>query len=132
MIAMNPADQQRSSKLSLGLSLLVIIAATALLIYLTYEPRVGSKEFFARSINDATYDCEAKINSRFADQLVHKHFDNLSSRYEADKHQYAIFYRISIEERKPNQQHTNVNDYMVKCLVWEKLGYVSEFTIFDI
>ena len=128
---MNPADKPTSSKRSPVLILLVIIAVTALLIYLTYQAPAINQPFFARSINDATYDCEEKINRRFTDKLVHKHFDNLSSRYEADKHQYAIFYRISIEEQKPNQPHSSVNDYMVKCLVWEKLGYVSEFSVFD-
>lgn len=112
-----------------NLIFLMAIVISAWLLYITYDPTARLKPFFARSINDATYNCEDRINDRFKDDLISKNFDNLSSRYNADNRQYAIFYRITVREHK--RDFSILKDYMVKCTVWETLGYVSEFTVFD-
>lgn len=113
-----------------SLILLTILIGTGFLLYITYEMPGAKVRFFARNINDATYNCEDSIDDRYKKKLMHKSYDNLSSRYSADKHQYSIFYRISVQENK--NKRTEIKDYMVKCIVWEKLGYVSEFTVFEI
>jgi hypothetical protein len=128
---MNKQSKPKSSMLTTGLIMLIVVIVTTLIIFITFNAPKGKKIFTARSINDATYDCEDEIIDRFGDKLINKQYDELSSRYNADKHLYAIFYRISINEKKSNQSYNEINDYMVKCLVWEKLGYVSEFTVFD-
>ena len=84
--------------------------------------------FFARDINDASYDCEDKIASKFGRRLINKYYDDLSSRYQANDKQYLIYYRVSV---KDDEQLPTTSDYMVKCVVWEKLGYVSDFEVFD-
>lgn len=110
--------------------LLAIIAATLIIIYITYRQGIRPKAFFARSINDASYDCEHKINERFGSRLISKYYDQFSSRYDADEHQYIIYYRVSAEKRDRNNI-PSIHNYMAKCIVWEKLGYVSTFQVFD-
>ena len=109
-------------------SFLLLLTATTAILYLTFDKK-SKTAFFVRSINDASYDCEAKIINKYDDDLVSKSFDNISSRYEADRRQYVIYYRISIKER--DEDFTVVSDYMAKCIVWERLGYVSDFRVFE-
>jgi hypothetical protein len=118
-----------STKINIILILLVIVA-TLVAIYYAKNSNPEKKPFYARSMNDASYDCEDKIISKFKDSLVIKTFDNFSSRYEANKRQYLIYYRISVKEKQDNAP--TIKDYMAKCVVWERLGYVSNFSVFEI
>ena len=110
--------------------LVAVMGLTLLAVYLTYGERNMKQSFFARDINDATYDCEDKIDAKFKKRLVSKYYDEISSRYEANKNQYVIYYRVSA--RDIEGEYPMVTDYMAKCIVWEKLGYVSDFQVFDI
>jgi hypothetical protein len=123
-------DQQKlqSNKIFLSiLAFLILLAGTTTILYYSTSNK-GQTAFFARSINDASYDCEAKIVSKYGSELASKSFDNISSRYETNKRQYIIYYRISVKES--DEGFTVVNDYMAKCIVWERLGYVSEFRVY--
>lgn len=113
-------------------TLLVLLAlgcSISILIFFSARNNDRSDAFFARSINDAAYDCEDKIKDRFEEQLLSKHYDQYSSRYDADDSQYIIYYRVSVREEEDNIPVTA--DYMAKCVVWERLGYVSEFRVYN-
>ena len=125
----NNKPNQSTLAMIYNLIFLIVIIASAWLLYLTYDPSATQKPFFARSISDATYNCEDRIIGRYEEDLISKQFDNLSSRYNANSRQYAIFYRITVREHK--RDFSILKDYMVKCVVWETLGYVSEFSVFD-
>jgi hypothetical protein len=122
-------NKPQLSKLILMISALVIISivVTMVSLYLNYRGNQGPAAFFARDINDASYDCEDKINGRFKEQLVSKYYDEISSRYDAKTHQYVIYYRVSAREVENGLP--SIKDFMAKCIVWEKLGYVSDFQI---
>ena len=120
----------KNSNFTAGLVLLALVMITSAVVYFTYGNNKQPTAFFARSINDASYDCEDKISARFDDRLISKYYDQFSSRYEADQHQYVIYYRVSIKEQD-RDNITTVKDYMAKCIVWEKLGFVSDFMVFD-
>lgn len=112
-------------------TLLVLLAlgcSISILVYFSVRVIDRPDAFFARSINDAAYDCEDKIKDRFEEQLLSKHYDQYSSRYDADDHQYLIYYRVSVREEDENVPITT--DYMAKCVVWERFGYVSEFRVY--
>ncbi len=119
----------KKSKVLTVSALAIVIIATIVAVYVHQKSKTQTA-FFARSINDASYDCEDKIDSRFDEDLVSKYYDEISSRYEANKHQYVIYYRISV--RLTENDLPVIKDYMAKCNVWEKLGYVSDFQVLDI
>ena len=112
---------------------IISIVVVILVIGLFYISSSGSNKktsFYARDINDASYDCEDKIDKEYGDDLVSRHFDEFSSRYNADKRQYAIFYRVNINSEING--YPTITEYMAKCVVWERIGYVSEFSIISI
>lgn len=111
-----------------GTIVLIAVVGAMMALYFSYGINKGPDIFFARSINDAAYDCENKIANRFEDDLISKTYDQISSRYEPDRHQYIIYYNISV--RSIEDDVTIINDYLSKCIVWEKLGYVSDFQVF--
>jgi|GEM_PF-3716490 len=122
------SNTHHRSRLFAVLAILFIVIASSALILSTRDD-YRKVAFFARSINDASYDCEDKIISKYGDRLISKSFDNLSSRYQQDQRQYLIFYRISITET--DTKYPAIDDHLVKCVVWERLGYVSDFRIID-
>lgn len=125
-------NKQRPNNMSKPLvisALIIIVVIACLSVYFNHTNNLPTA-FFARSINDASYDCEDKIDSRFDEDLVSKYYDEVSSRYEANKHRYLIYYRISVRTTEHNLP--TIKDYMAKCSVWESLGYVSDFQILDI
>jgi hypothetical protein len=109
-------------------SITVLLVLVAIAIYFN-NAKTAPTAFFARSINDASYDCEKKINDKFGNKLLSKNYDGLSSRYNSQKHQYLIFYKISVQETV--DKYPTIKEYLAKCMVWEKIGYVSDFTILD-
>lgn len=127
---MMPATTKNKSTTVL-LSIAAIVGAIAIISAMFISSASSQKTaFFARSINDASYDCEDKINSYFDDELISKYYDDISSRYEANDHQYIIYYRVSAREME--NDFPVIYDYMAKCVVWEKLGYVSSFRAYRI
>lgn len=126
----NDDDNPGRSKWTLVLIIIGLVAVLSVIIFsvTAFQPKTQSS-FFARSINDASYDCESKIEKKYGTKLVSKYFDNHSSRYEADRRQYLIYYRITVHEL--DQKIPTNNDYMAKCTVWERLGYVSEFRVYE-
>jgi hypothetical protein len=124
------SNNKNTKSLLISLIVLLVFAVAAMALLVVNSDSSIPKAFFARSINDASYDCEAKIDKRFKSELTSKSFDNLSSRYEPLKRQYLIYYRIGVRE-KIDDYYVNT-DRMAKCIVWERLGYVSDFRILDI
>ena len=127
----NDASSNPRRKLIISISLVLVIIITVVVTYLTYSLSMGSgqKAFYARSMDDASYDCEAKIIDRFDERLINKHFDQYSSRYDANKRQYLIYYRVTASDN--GEDVPTLKEHMVKCVVWERLGYVSDFSVFD-
>lgn len=123
-------DNQQRQRFFGSVILTVLILITMVIIYISYHQEIAPTAFFARSINDASYDCEDKIQSRYKDRLINHYFDQYSSRYDADDHQYIIYYRVSIQDVDDNDR-PQIVDLMAKCTVWEKLGYVSDFQVFE-
>lgn len=110
--------------------LMSIVAITLGAIYLTYYDEIEAPIFFIRSINDASYECEDKIAAHFGSELLSSQFDQYSSRYESNEEQYLIYYRVSTQKLDKNNRST-VHNHMAKCTVWETLGIVSSFQVFD-
>jgi uncharacterized protein YpmS len=122
--------KNKSQKIKLiAIILFAIIIINSIVVFFYTDSPSKPKAFLARNMNDASYDCEEKIQSKYGDRLVNSYFDSLSSRYEAKKHRYLIYYRISIREDEGDL--TTITEYMAKCLVWERLGYVSDFSVFE-
>lgn len=113
--------------LIISLVVILLIATSMAILFLLNKGEKEPQAFFARDINDASYDCEQKIIDQFDEQLVSKYFDDLSSRYLPEKRQYLIYYRVSTRTLENNIPVNN--ELMVKCTVWERLGYVSDFHI---
>jgi uncharacterized protein YpmS len=111
------------------LSALIIAFIFIITLIALSQNEPGKTAFFARSINDASYDCEATITNKYDEKLIYKNYDDFSSRYEPEKHQYIIYYRISVREETDDRP--TIKDYLAKCIVWERIGYVSDFSIID-
>ncbi|MEH6557111.1 MAG: hypothetical protein V7459_14205 [Oceanicoccus sp.] len=122
------SKKSNRTNIFVGIATSVIVAASFSLLFLT-KTSGEPVTFFARSIDDASYDCEDKIVSKYGNRLISKSFDNLSSRYQREERQYLIYYQISI--RESNANYPAIDDHLVKCTVWERLGYVSDFRIID-
>lgn len=120
-------------KVSLYISIvtLLLIVMAAMVVLVIHSGKKGPEAFFARSINDASYDCEVKIGRHFKSELISKSFDGLSSRYDEQNRQYLIYYNVGIRERVEDGYYV-YSDRMVKCIVWERFGYVSDFQVMDI
>ncbi|WP_101759552.1 hypothetical protein [Oceanicoccus sp. KOV_DT_Chl] len=125
---MSKKNNNMVKNILIGIVIVSVLVGTGLILYF-YLGDTKPKTFYVRDINDATYDCEDKIVNKYGDKLVSKHYDNLSSRFEEQKNQYLIYYRISIKEKENGLPM--INDYMAKCVVWEKLGYVSDFRVYE-
>lgn len=110
-----------------ALLLLILITSIVATVYF-YGPGDIKKRFYARSIGEAADSCEEEIDGHFSKHLISKHYDQISSRYDASRKQYIIFYRIS--HRKVVDGIPSIEDSMAKCAVWESLGYVSDFSVF--
>lgn len=125
-------SNNKTSRNKLKLSAVIIFALLVVnsTIVLLYNNRQAKPEaFFARNMNDASYDCEEKIRNKYQHRLVSSYFDDLSSRYEANKRQYVVYYRINIREE--HDKAAAIREYMAKCIIWERLGYVSDFSVFE-
>jgi len=121
--------KSEKSLLPIALSLLAIVLL-ALALLLNNQTDGKAEYFFARSIDDASYDCEDKIRAQFGKNLINSSYDQISSRYDASKRQYIIYYYLTIAELVDDLP--TVRDRMAKCVVWERLGYVSDYTVFEI
>ena len=110
--------------------LIGVIVITPGAIYLARLQDTQPTTFFVRSINDASYNCEDKIKDRFGSSLLSSNFDQYSSRYDADDGQYIIYYRVSTQSFDKHNRPT-INNHMAKCTVWETLGFVSSFQVFN-
>ncbi len=127
---MSVIDKAKRNRRVLFILLPVLIIAVIVMATLAIKAKSANKvAFFARSINDASYDCEDKITSKYDDDLISKYYDNFSSRHEVEKRQYIIYYRISVREEI--EDRPTIKDYLAKCIVWERIGYVSDFSILD-
>lgn len=129
----NRSDRHNTPPLQRRIAVITLVLLgilTLVIIYVSYHQEMKPTAFFARSIDDASYDCEAKIQSRYKARLISRYFDPYSSRYEADDHQYLVYYRVTIQEQDKDGR-SRIRDLMVKCTVWEKLGYVSDFQEFN-
>ena len=127
---MNMAKREKKFPLLMTALSLLLILVTLITLALATGAADKLTAFNARSIGDASYDCEDKIHKRFEEDLISKYFDNFSSRYEPEKRQYVVYYRVSVNVDKGS--YTEVTDMMAKCIVWERLGYVSDFQIIKI
>ena len=122
-----PIKQYGSTTSTVIWVVMVLIVSIGVTVAL-FGPKEIKKSFFARSIGEAADSCEKEIIDHFDDRLVTKYYDQISSRYEAERKQYIVYYRVSHAELI-NDMPT-IEYSMAKCVVWESLGYVSEFRVF--
>lgn len=109
---------------------LLVVGLLALALLLSQQSTTQPERFFARDINDAAYDCEDKIRLQFGKNLINSNFDQISSRYESSKRQYIVYYDLTVAEFVDDLPA--VTEKLAKCVVWERLGYVSSYTLIDI
>ncbi len=62
--------------------------------------------------------------------MVNKRFDEISSRYDKQQKKYLVFYRI--DTKTILHGAPQLKDLMVKCVIWETLGYTSDFEVFEL
>lgn len=124
----NKKLKTQGSTFSTIIVLLLILSVCIGVTITFFGPKDIKKSFFARSIGDAADSCEEEINDHFGSKLVSKNYDQMSSRYEAARKQYIVYYRISHAEQVDGIP--TIEYSMAKCAVWESLGYVSEFRVF--
>ena len=127
MVKKSTTKKGKSTLITLVI-LLVLFCSLAITIAL-FGPKEMKKAFFARSIGEAADSCEEEVIDYFGNRLISTHYDEISSRYEPTYKQYTVYYRISHTETI-NDLPT-VKDSMAKCVVWESLGYVSDFNVFN-
>ena len=111
-----------------GFAVLIIIATSLSLLFLA-KTNEDPNQSFIRTVDNASYDCEEEIVSRYGTKLISKSFDNLSSRYQPRDRQYWIYYRISVSESAT--EYPKIDDYLVKCTIGEHLDEISDFRIID-
>ena len=107
--------------------LLIALCITLVITVIMFGPKEVKQAFFVRSIGEAADSCEQAVTDNYSGRLISKHFDEISSRYEPNYKQYIVFYRISytaMEDALPT-----VKSAIAKCIVWERLGYVSDFSV---
>ncbi|MGK0442151.1 MAG: hypothetical protein ACJA0N_001958 [Pseudohongiellaceae bacterium] len=122
----SPPYQQQGK--IIPISILVLLAISLAITVVLFGPKEVKKSFMARSIGDAADSCEEEIIDYFDDRLISKYYDEISSRHEPHRKQYTVYYRVSHAEtvdELPTVEHS-----MAKCVIWESLGYVSEFRVF--
>lgn len=125
---MPSSNNQSEKKLTLVILLILSLTIIFIVFYFWNVKEVKPTNFFARDINDASYDCEDKIDQQFGTNLINKTYDEFSSRYDPSRRQYIVYYQLTVSE---NIKETPViSDLMAKCVVWERVGYVSDFSVF--
>lgn len=112
----------------LALAIILVLCATVAITVVLFGPKEIQKSFLARSIGDAADSCEEKINDHFGERLVSKYYDEISSRHETERKHYTVYYRVS--HKTMVDDLPSIEYSMVKCVVWESLGYVSDFRVF--
>ena len=126
--AHHPHNKAGGSTLVTALIILFVLSAAVVITVIVFGPKNIEKKFFARSIGGAADSCEEKINDYFGDRLVSKYYDEISSRHDSSRKQYTIYYRIS--HSTSTDGRPGIENSMAKCVVWESLGYVSDFRVF--
>ena len=76
-----------------GFAVLIIIATSLSLLFLA-KTNEDPNESFIRTVDNASYDCEEEIVSRYGNKLISKSFDNLSSRYQPSSYTDP-YYRVA-------------------------------------
>ena len=112
----------------LSVSLIVVAIISTFAGYKLLRPQKVA--FFSRDIDSAADSCEESISSYFGERMVSKRYDELSSRYNAQRRLYLIYYRVYSKEVEDDVPE--VIEYLAKCTVWETLGYVSDFEVYKI
>lgn len=116
------------STLSTSLIILAILTVSVSVTVSLFGPKEIKKNFFSRSLGDAANSCEEEIHSHFKKRIINISYDNMSSRYVPEFKQYIVYYRVNHTETVDDLP--TVTETMVKCIVWESLGYVSNFDTF--
>ena len=119
-------SNSKTTKIIATIIIMALCTTLAITIAL-FGPKEVKQAFFVRSIGEAADSCEQEVVNNYGERLISKHYDEISSRYEPNYKQYTVFYRISFTTMENNLP--TVQSAMVKCIVWERLGYVSDFTL---
>lgn len=125
-----PPNRPISNKIKL-ISVLIFIVVTAVTsAVIVSKTAFGPTITTTRDIGMASDVCEDRIISEYKKTLINKNYDDISSRYEPNNKQYIVYYRITL--RSLVDDIPTVTAHLAKCIVWEKLGYVSSFEVIDI
>lgn len=102
------------------------VASTVIISKTVFGPTITT----TRDIGMASDVCEERIVKDYKKTLINKSYDDISSRYEPSNNQYIVYYRITL--RTVTDDTSAITTHLAKCIVWEKLGYVSSFEVIDI
>lgn len=128
------SNNSKKQKKKTYLMLLVFLAASITAMVVTFSIYYVSNKKVAFNVPDvdtAANSCEQEVKDAFGKELLHKSYDHGSSRYEENRRRYVIWYRLTIR-RLDSEGIAVVQDKMAKCEVWEFLGYVSSFEVYDL
>lgn len=123
-----PRTSTKGGSTIIAVVIILILSLAIAVTIVLFGPKEIKKTFTARSIGDAANSCEEKVVDYFGDRLVSKYYDEISSRHEVSRKHYTVYYRVSHKEMVDDIP--TIEDSMAKCIVWESLGYVSEFRVF--
>jgi hypothetical protein len=109
---------------------LAIVVLTVVVTFLWLNKRTSNdySPYAARDLGSAATVCEQKIDKNLGASLLHKRYDDISSRYEASKKRYVIYYRLSVK----NSAGNGASEQFAKCVIWESRGYVTGFEVIDL
>lgn len=111
---------------------LLILAATALVAvsvvatWFTYRWLQGDLD--VHTLGEASRTCEHRIERYFGPRLVLRYFDGHSSHYRPERSDFVVFYKVDAYSSRARGQ---VHVHLVKCIVTDIFGVVSQFEVYD-
>ena len=115
------------AKLALGLGLVVVISVIGT-VFISNNVNRSAVETM-RDIGMASDACEERINDEFEATVISKSYDDISSRYELEKRQYVVYYRVT--SRDATEEIDTIKTQLAKCIIEERRGYITSFEVID-
>lgn len=126
---MKPTKGQKTFIVLILIALFFALAIIA--TYISYTvTRAEKVAFFSRDIGSASDSCEDNIKDHFGENLVSAIYDEMSSAYKPQQRRYLIYFRVTAQYTEENIP--TIEEWLAKCVVWETLGYVSDFEIYQL
>jgi len=126
---MKPSQGQKTFIVLILIALFFALAIMA--TYISYTiTRADKQAFFSRDIASASDSCESDIKDHFGENLISARYDEISSAYKPQQKRYLIYFRVTARYEEDNVP--SIEEWLAKCIVWETLGYVSDFEVYQL